>query len=289
MGNNEMEALRAFFKSIEAVGKSAVDNVRAVEQSALLVTKPIEQMFRLNKHIADQLRAVEALLPKITEEDLRAAALFLEQWEKLPEHSRNALMVLADHGWYLDPELPGRYVYEAAAALRAGNTEEVDGQLCEYFDGRVSAIADKLCSRFPERAEVIRSAEEAHRQGRYILSIPVVLAQADGICKELTDVQLYARAKGTPRLAAFVDSGGFEAIRASDAAPFTTPTPLVASSEERVGRPEMLNRHAVMHGESLDYGTQLNGCRALSLIVHVAWVFDPRDWEDDAADSCASS
>ncbi len=35
---------------------------------------------------------------------------------------------------------------------------------------------------------------------------------------------------------------------------------------------DILNRHAILHGESTTYDTRLNSCRAMSLLVYVAWV-----------------
>ena len=38
----------------------------------------------------------------------------------------------------------------------------------------------------------------------------------------------------------------------------------------------ILNRHAVMHGESLDYDTEENSLRAISLLNYVALSLDPQ-------------
>jgi len=49
--------------------------------------------------------------------------------------------------------------------------------------------------------------------------------------------------------------------------------PVGQSSKERDNGFNRLNRHMVMHGESLDYGTQRYSLQALSLLNYVAVVF----------------
>lgn len=48
--------------------------------------------------------------------------------------------------------------------------------------------------------------------------------------------------------------------------------PISASQRERESVSNLLNRHAVLHGEAVDYDTRINSNRALSLLVYVAWV-----------------
>ena len=129
-----------------------------------------------------------------------------------------------------------------------------------------------LCDRFPDRSRFLDQAFDAHRRGDYALAIPVFLIQADGICKETVGEQLYARANGVPRLAEILGAENEAPLRASLLSPLTDPHPISASPHERSGGPEQLFRHAILHGESLDYDTRANACRSISLLVYVAWV-----------------
>jgi hypothetical protein len=46
------------------------------------------------------------------------------------------------------------------------------------------------------------------------------------------------------------------------------------AGERKTAPPDLvkLNRHAVLHGESLDYDTRGNACRAMSYLRFVGWV-----------------
>ena len=54
--------------------------------------------------------------------------------------------------------------------------------------------------------------------------------------------------------------------------PLAETLPIGASEYERPTGFDELNRHMVLHGESLDYGTKINSLKAISLINYVAHV-----------------
>ena len=105
----------------------------------------------------------------------------------------------------------------------------------------------------------------AHREKRYALSIPVLLAQADGICQELQGEQLYKRnRKGEIALKAKIASKNVDEFTA-------LMLPLVAGPRERLRFGNQLNRHSILHGESTTYDTFENSCRAISFVSYSAW------------------
>jgi hypothetical protein len=67
--------------------------------------------------------------------------------------------------------------------------------------------------------------------------------------------------------------------------------PLVAGKEDRAdvlkrsGKTEWLelNRHLVLHGESVDYGTQMNSLKAISLLSFIAGFVKPSPLDPTAA------
>lgn len=57
--------------------------------------------------------------------------------------------------------------------------------------------------------------------------------------------------------------------------PLAQTLPIGASENERYKGFPALNRHTVLHGESLDYGSKTNSFKAISLINYVAHVLPP--------------
>jgi hypothetical protein len=188
-----------------------------------------------------------------------------ESIRDLPPRTQEALLLLGTHGWYLDFEWSVPQLWNLQQALSDGNVEEAEKALVERFERRLDAIEKSLIERFPKRAHLIRAALAAHRREEYELSIPVLLAQTDGVCKDLTKKYLFIRENKKPEVAAYVEQFFADTFKAS------LLSPIGASQHERSDT-ELLNRHAVLHGESLNYGSQTNSLKAISLINYMAHV-----------------
>ena len=133
----------------------------------------------------------------------------------------------------------------------------------------------RIC-RHPRRRYFFGAGKSSRKNGHqpcgFALTVPFFLAQAEGICVELTGVKLFARRQGVPVLAArFNDVDDYSM---SDALlhPLRLPAPISASEAELGDDTDSLNRHTVLHGKSLTYDKQINSCQALSLLYFVARV-----------------
>lgn len=202
--------------------------------------------------------------------------------EELPARTREALLTLGERGWYLDPS--HHQFFEIAQHVAAGDVAEAEEALIGYYRERLDEIEAEIAERYPKRAAIVRAAAAAHRRGEYVLSVPVFLAQADGLCFDRFEGASYFMKKdGRPATASYLDDVSGDTLRAALLSPLTTSLPISASSKTRRETSfEGLNRHAVMHGESVDYGTEANSLRALSLLQYVAAVQVDETGEDDA-------
>lgn len=165
---------------------------------------------------------------------------------------------------------------EVRDLLHADQIPLVDDMLCDYFSDCSGQIEQELVERFPRREAPILAAFRAHRAGEFFLSVPVLLAQADGICAELTDVSLYAKSRGdsSPKTRAFVESIDADSFIKALLVPLAEELPISASASQRGPDWDKLNRHQVQHGESVDYGTRTNSLKSISLIYFIALVQD---------------
>lgn len=195
--------------------------------------------------------------------------------DQLDVRERGALVLLGKRGWYLDSEFTYLHLNNIAEAIREDRINEVDETLCDYYESRLSEIESALLSRHPHRERFLRDAILAHREGKYTLSVPVFLTQADGICNELVGCGLYSRQKGRglKRLTDCFSSESMAPTRASIVHVLWQPLPISAGKEQRANEPDLLYRHAVLHGEDLTYDTRIQSCRAISLLNCVSWAF----------------
>lgn len=202
-----------------------------------------------------------------------------QSFEKLPPQIRDALMTLADNGWYASPDLSIPAMFRLAEAFTPENVAAANEALCDYFESELDAVESHLVSQLPERSRLLAAAFAAHRRSEYALSIPVFLAQADGICQKITGEQLYSKDRsGTPKLADLLITPDTPLFTKSMLAPIIEPAPITANARARQQLPDnILNRHAVLHGESTDYDTRLNSCRSISLLIYVAWILHEKN------------
>lgn len=193
-------------------------------------------------------------------------------FRELPLKTQEALMLLGTHGWYLDLEMPIPSLWKLKRALEEGSVQDVEEALVQYFEERLDEIEASILGRFPNREKVIRAAFSAHRRCEYELSIPVFLSQTDGICKEVVNEHFFIKHNKKPRTAIYVEQIAADTYRAALLSPLAHSLPIGASERERGPGFTELNRHMVLHGESLDYGTKINSLKAISLITYVAHV-----------------
>jgi len=195
-----------------------------------------------------------------------------ETFRDLPPRIQKALLVLGAHGWYLDLDMPLPGLWELEKGLLDGDVAEAEEALCGYFESRLDEIEESITARSPGRAHLVRAACGAHRRGEYALSIPVLLAQTDGICREVTKHYLFRRRDKRPQTAAYVEQVAADSLRAAILSPLAETLPISASERERQDGSYTLNRHEVFHGDCLDYGTRTNGLKAISLLNYVVTV-----------------
>ncbi|GIV65173.1 MAG TPA: hypothetical protein DCE76_07100 [Anaerolineaceae bacterium] len=248
--------------------------------------KTIEPVLQTQIQTSDMLKNLSLSLENIAQpllsnfriqiENIISPALenFLESFRLLPEHTQVALLTLGNHGWFFDLEMPLPFLWELENALNEGDTTEAETALVDYFRENLQSIENRFTAKFPHRAKIINSAFNAHKRGEYELSIPIFLAQTDGVCYEVINQYLFMRVRGEkkPSTAIYVDSIASDTFRHALLSPLSQPLPISASKNERDKSFNELNRHQVMHGESLDYGTEINGLKSVSLLNYVTQV-----------------
>lgn len=186
---------------------------------------------------------------------------------QLPGHVKDGLIALAEAGWYLDPHMPFPTITKFRNELANRPMEEIQSGLAIYFRHHLDRIEAELTARHPARAKLICSAFAAHRTGNYDASIPLLFAQVDGICDDITNSHLFRKG-----LAGYASKTEMKAFERAYFEPLLQPIPVKFGEGRRGAGFTELNRHAVMHGEALDYGTEENGLKAISLLNYVSYV-----------------
>lgn len=296
-----MDALEKHLKQWKQISERLHGQLGPVMEAQMVIEKAMRPTIELQKSLKPRLdpfleeqrklqKAFESIkLPNYQLPDLSHFTKQIEQYQKslngiispafeelqrsfreLPPKIQEALLLLAQHGWYLDFNMPLPSLWEIKKAISSGEVAEVEEALVEYFESQLEEIEKSISVQFPHRSHIISSAIKAHRNGDYYLSIPVLLAQTDGVCKEVVDQYLFIKKDRKPRTAIYVEQVAADTYKAALLSPLAASTPISASEHERQEGFNLLNRHMVLHGESLDYGSKVNSLKAISLVNYVA-------------------
>jgi hypothetical protein len=207
---------------------------------------------------------------------LLALADLKKKLDELPKESKAAMQRALADGWFFGWHDGLHSLLELVKRLNSENAV-IDDIMTEYYRVNLGPFTEELTEKYPARERAIKSAFNAHNSAGdgYYLSVPVFIAQADGLLSEI-------RGKpGTTILSAV--GGELQREYKGDAELLNLLYPFLELSnskflmskkerdaEQASGEPfTALNRHQVMHGERSDYGTEINSLKAFSFLVAV--------------------
>lgn len=207
----------------------------------------------------------------------------------------HALQELPGLGWAISSYVPADAYREIMAARANGATDEdIDSALDEAWNnspilttlaariGGLGAADDDLQSISAERARLVGLAWTHHVNMAYEASIPIVLAQVDGITHDAT-----ARTNSPSGRSFFSMSAARQAdvVDEETLAGMEHGLPAVRgwyserfSSSDARGTS---NRHGVMHGRELRYDTRINSTKSFVLLL-ATWEWASRQLAKEA-------
>lgn len=165
-------------------------------------------------------------------------------------------------------------------ALRlAGNnatSEEIDDAITEVWNDQnrtwlqhaAAPVRRWSNSHYPfkqvlwDRVSLIEKAIAHHFAGAYEASTPIILAQIDGMSRDLTGKSFFSKANDDP----YMDDETLAGMEAS--------LPVVRRVFSEDVRPSghygKVSRHGVMHGRDLSYATRVNSTKTIVLVAALA-------------------
>jgi len=202
---------------------------------------------------------------------------FLNELEQFPDNLKKLLPYLLKRGWYVFYETPISLVNQCTLLMAEGKHAEIERILCAHARNRIAATQDALTKTWPTRAVILNDAYEAMTLGKYTLSIPVMLAQADGILCEVFKLEQFFSAK---HIKSFDNNHAYSLIISNPrlnvldflSEELIKDRTIRASRKDRQSLrqdktiPGVFNRHEILHGEAVDYATEGNALRSVMLL-----------------------
>ena len=166
----------------------------------------------------------------------------------LPLVKQEYVNTLMQNGWYPPSDASSVEVRLLAEGFEE-DAEGVNLELIERFRSGLDDIESNLRSTFPNRADILGDAFEAHRQEKYNLSVPLLLIQADGIWLDRCSRNLFYGGVNSA-VKDLVNKVPDKTIRELVGALSHSSLPLALSAKGRSSEFSELNRHQVLHGGS---------------------------------------
>lgn len=270
-----------------AEDKSAEDNnsesSKSVPSFGIFDTEYLKQFAKFAdryKVFLENMRPIFKNVLKFSKEEIEERNKFLEE---LPASSRRAMELASNRGWFFCWTMSLGQLKKIIDELESADDNEVDSILSEHHKDFFEHHLEMLKKKYTHRSGAIVAACEAHLKGGngYYLSVPVFLAQADGILSEVCNMEgksaLQVHKKGEPEKAGTVKIMELLKDR-PDALDVVFPIArlheldLLKSSNDR---PESglevhyLNRHQILHGEESNYATEIISLKAYSFLTFV--------------------
>lgn len=241
---------------------------------------------RFGQWVDDVSKKHSSLISNLSKIDWTAVNKRLEE---MPKRSRKAMGIASSQGWFFNWEGSLQVVLTLIddIELAGEDQSQIDEILKQHYIKYLDTYTAQLVTNHPERNVAIAAAVSAHKdlgeQG-YYLSIPVFLAQADGLFSEICETSM---AMSKPRSKQTSGVKGLEWVKGKigdDAQANDLLSPLFVLHEMDLLKSEgtrnaefeetgivfnALNRHQVLHGEVSNYGNELNSLKAFSFLAFV--------------------
>ena len=184
--------------------------------------------------------------------------------EELGERQQECWKTLIGHGWFLSPDTPIEQLQLFTDSLGANAGGGKQDTIKSYFRERIDSIEIELSEAYPSRSQILHDAFEAHRAGKYTLSVPVFFCQTDGVWQERFGKNFFDPERQST-LQNCKKNTQLQYVAAMLTLLANNLTPLWITRGKRGSSFDALNRHQVLHG-SVDYATEPNSLKAISLL-----------------------
>ena len=202
-------------------------------------------------------------LNRLVEENQHHIKSFFIVLENFPHYCKDALEVMANHEWYPDNTgMSLKDILRISDDLK-NNSLSCNLRLVDHFRNRIDVLESELIESNADRQHVISEGFSNHREERYYSSVLIFLSQADGIFKASSNVSPFmSKSRGNVSNDPHLDEISRHLFSINT-------LPIWISEAKRPSYFAKLNRHQVLHGEVVSYGTEANSLRAISFLSFI--------------------
>ncbi|MBR9770034.1 MAG: hypothetical protein GYB54_02765 [Gammaproteobacteria bacterium] len=286
------EDLFPALKALERLNKRVTDSLPNFRLSPEIL-ETANRFNEIAKPLADQMKVIEEVtnsIPAIVPEFFRnipplpdSFIDILKRLEELENTESTDFHLLSQNGWFPDfSSISIGATFQQVQNYRLSydneGHEKADLEITEHFESVMDRFLDEGEAALHEgRGKLIKDAIHAHKNGLYSLSSPMFLIQADGHAAHAYDAPVWGPSKKKMLKIAQSEYESDKFLGEALLPFFRQDQPMMASEKQRRETPppeHIINRHMVLHGESLNYDTRENSARAFSFLWYCMFFMD---------------
>lgn len=168
--------------------------------------------------------------------------------------------LLCNYGWYISGKTRMKEISLFCQLIKSEKIEEAEKLMINFYRENKSKLVKQIIKKHPEREIILNEALKAHSKKMFNSSTILFLSQADGI----TDAKIF---RGSKVFKNNIDMKKNHPI--INLIGKETSLNVDTRKEDKTNYFTNLNRHGVMHGLEINYGTEVNSLRALSFLCFV--------------------
>ena len=200
----------------------------------------------------------------------------------LPKQYKILLNELSLSGWYMDYGLSLKTI-SYLLSIDYQNKTILDSYLMAYYRQRIKSIEKFTLKSFPARSHIIKSAFYAHKKKLYELSIPVILTQIDGISFDLYEFNIFSKkeTKKNKIPKNWIEKLKKDNLTISILEPLMKNDIIAANFIESKQYNHVVNRNQILHGRIIDYNSEKNSLKVISLLNYLITIVKDIGRNDD--------
>ena len=238
-------------------------------------------MVRRNPEFEEAIKALQKVIKtnkanfSDPSENFNPFAIIAESIIYVQRKAPESLIELSKYGWYMGYDSLPKTPIELHEKLKDGKEKEVDKFLSDYYKSELKFVEKRLIKRNPERKILIKEGFSNHYKGHYFSSITLLLTQADGLCYDRAK-KFYFQNDSTLKRSKVYRPAIHEDLARNDQiflkeflAPMSNPSAINELIKNIKNFPVRLNRHEIIHGIDIEYGTELNSLKTISFLNYL--------------------
>jgi len=232
--------------------------------------------------ITNYAKDVESILSS-TKETMLFIEKFRRDNETIATWFKNVISgYLAQRGWFVAGSLYTSQYQALKDAIKKNNEAEIEDFMVQHVRSITKDTASAAYAKWPRRQAILADAFDAHSKKLYTLSVPVMLAQADGMAFDIFGAYLFTKkGKIGNKVKAMIEGKFKQRPLAKSFLELLIKASGLRLSTEKLNKSKAeglsespLNRHGVLHGIDCDYPKECNSLRAIALINFLNWVYE---------------